>query len=63
MPKSAGRQPQWTVMLKPVYRSDREERVHRAFALITPERPAQRAPRKEEHYDEQPHRLLRQSVQ
>jgi hypothetical protein len=57
------RHPQWTVTLKTRYRSDQAERIHRAFALIAPERPPQRNVRKEEPHNEHPYRPLRASIQ
>jgi hypothetical protein len=57
------RPPQWTVTLKMRYRSDRAERIHRAFALIAPERLPQRHVRKEDPYNEHPYRPLRASIQ
>jgi hypothetical protein len=63
MPIRHNRHPQWTVTLKTRYRSDRAERIHRAFALIVPERAPQRNGRKEESHNEHPYRPLRASVQ
>ena len=57
------RHPQWTITLKTRYRSDQAERIHRAFALIAPERPPQRNIRKEDPHNEQPYRPLRASSQ
>jgi hypothetical protein len=63
MPIRNNRHPQRTVTLKTLYRSDWAERIHRAFALIVPERPPQRNIRKEESHKEHPYRPLRASVQ
>ena len=63
MPIRHNRHPQWTVTLKMRYRSDRAERIHRAFALIAPERPPQRNIRKEDPHNEQPYRPLHASIQ
>ena len=63
MPIRHNRHPQWTVTLTTRYRSDRAERIHRAFALITPERPPHRNVRKEDQHDEHPYRPLRASIQ
>jgi hypothetical protein len=63
MPTRNNRHPQWIVTLKRLYRSDRAERVHRAFSLIAPERPTPRVSQKEEHDYEQPYRSLRSGVQ
>ena len=63
MPIRHNRPPQWTVTLKTRYRSDQAERIHRAFALIAPERPPQRNGRKEESHNEQPSGPLRASIQ
>jgi hypothetical protein len=54
---------QWTVTLKTLYRSDQAERIHRAFALIAPERPPQRHKRKEDPHNEHSYRPLRASIQ
>ena len=63
MPIRHNRPPQWTVTLQTRYRSDQAERIHRAFALIAPERPPQRNVRKEEPHNEYPYRPLRASIQ
>ena len=63
MPIRHNRPPQWTVTLKTRYRSDQAERIHRAFALIAPERAPQRNGRKEELPNEHPYRPLRASIQ
>ena len=63
MPKVKGRQSQWTVTEQTVYRSDRAERVHRAFALIVPQRRTPRPNTKEDHHEQSLHRPLRQGVQ
>lgn len=63
MPIRHNRPPQWTVTLKMRYRSDRAERIHRAFALIVPEQPSNHNVRKEEPHNEQPYRPLRASIQ
>jgi hypothetical protein len=63
MPTRNQRHPQWVVTLKTLYRSDRAERVHRAFSRIAPERPIPRVVRKEDHHYEQPYRTLRAGVQ
>jgi len=63
MPIRNHRHPQWTVTLKTRYRSDRVERIHRAFALIVPERPPHHNVRKEELPNEHPYRPLRASIQ
>ncbi len=63
MPIRNHRHPQWTVTLKTRYRSDRVERIHRAFALIVPERPPHRHGRKEDPHNEYPYRPLRASIQ
>ena len=63
MPIRNNRPLPWTVTLKTLYRSDRAERVHRAFALIAPERPPQRPRQKKEPHNEQPYRPLRASIQ
>ena len=49
----------WTVPLKTLSRSDRAERIHRAFSLLAPERPSQCTTRKEQPHNEQPYRPLR----
>jgi len=63
MPIRNHRHPQWTVTLKTRYRSDRVERIHRAFALIVPERPPHHNVRKEEPPNEHRYRPLRASIQ
>ena len=63
MPIRNHRHPQWTVTLKTRYRSDRAERIHRAFALIVPQRPPHRNVRKEDPHNEYPYRPLRASIQ
>ena len=63
MPIRNHRHPQWTVTLKTRYRSDRVERIHRAFALIVPERPPHHNVRKEEPPNEHRYRPLRASLQ
>jgi hypothetical protein len=57
------RPPRWTVTFKTRYRSDRAERIHRAFALIAPERPPQSHMQKEEPHNEHPYGPLRASIQ
>ena len=63
MPIRPNRPPQWTVTLQTRYRSDQAERIHRAFALIVPERPPHHNVRKEEPPNEHPYRPLRASIQ
>jgi hypothetical protein len=63
MPIRHTRHRHWTVTLQTLYRSDRAERIHRAFSLIAPERPPRRTVRKEEPHNEQPYRPLRAGIE